>query len=219
MRYAEAVMATYRPRDRYFQKARDQGLPSRAAFKLEELLERYRLARTDARVVDLECAPGGWLAILSRAVAPGGRVIGVDLVPCRAMSETVRVVTGDIRDSSVRAQVADLLGGSADLVTSDLAPKLSGIADRDRAQMEELLEVALAVSRTLLRPRGAMVAKLFMGPGFEALIARFKQYFGRVEVARTRASRPGSAELYVVARDFRASPEKIGNEPPGGQAD
>ncbi len=219
MRYAGTVMATYRPHDHFFQKAREKGLPSRAAFKLEELLERYRLARAGSHVVDLGCAPGGWLAILSRAVVPGGQVIGVDLVACRAACANVRVVTGDIRAPGVREQVADLLGGRAHLVTSDLAPKLSGIVDRDRAQMEELLETALAFSRAVLRPRGAMVAKVFMGPGLEDLIARFKEHFGRVEVARTRASRPGSAELYIVARDFRASLNEAGRESPGGPAE
>ncbi|HUY19254.1 MAG TPA: RlmE family RNA methyltransferase [Candidatus Binataceae bacterium] len=211
-------MATYRPRDRYFQKAREKGLPSRAAFKLEELLERYRLARAGARVVDLGCAPGGWLAILGRAVIPGGYVIGVDLVPCRATSGAVRIVTGDIRDPAVREQVADLLGGHADLVTSDLAPKLSGIVDRDRAQMDELLETALSFARAMLKPRGAMVAKVFMGPGLEDLMARLKGHFGRVEIARTRATRPGSAELYVVARDFHGPPHQTDNQPPDDAA-
>lgn len=216
MRYAGTVMATYRPHDRYFQKARDKGLPSRAAFKLEELLERYRLVRAGSRVVDLGCAPGGWLAILGRAVNPGGRVVGVDLAPCRAVGANVRVVTGDIRDLGVRAQVAELLGGSAGLVTSDLAPKLSGIADRDRARMEELLETALAFACAILKPRGAMVAKVFMGPGLEDLMASLKRHFGRVEIARTRATRPGSAELYVVARDFHPSLNETEKEPPGG---
>jgi len=212
-------MATYRPRDRFFHKAREQGLPSRAAFKLEELLQRYRLARAGARVADLGCAPGGWLAILSRAVTPDGRVIGVDLAACRAASANVQVVIGDIREPAVREQVAALLGARGDLVTSDLAPKLSGIVDRDRAQMEELLETALAFSCAILKPRGAMIAKVFMGPGLENLLARFKVHFDRVEMARTRASRPGSAELYIVARDFRASPDEMKNHRPGGSAE
>jgi 23S rRNA (uridine2552-2'-O)-methyltransferase len=219
MRYAGTVMATYRPRDHFYEQAREKGLPSRAAFKIKELLERYRLVRAGWGVVDLGCAPGGWLAILSSAVAAQGRVIGVDLVPCRAPGANVLVVTGDIRDSGVRAQVTESLGGRAHLVTSDLAPKLSGVVDRDRAQMQELLETALAFSCVVLRPRGAMVAKVFMGPDLEDLVARCKAHFARVEIARTRASRPGSAELYMVARDFRERPNEIGNLPPGGPAE
>lgn len=119
----------------------------------------------------------------------------------------------------MRAQVTELLGGRADLVTSDLAPKLSGIVDRDRAQMEELLETALAFSCAILKPRGAMIAKVFMGPEIENLITRFKVHFGRVEMARTQASRPGSAELYIVARDFRASPNEMKNELSGNSAE
>ena len=201
------AMASYRPRDRFFHKAREQGLPSRAAFKLEELLARYRLAHRGARVADLGCAPGGWLAILGRAVAPGGRVVGVDLVPCRARISGVTIIAGDIREAAARTQAIAALGGSADLVTSDLAPKLSGVADRDQARMTELIEAALAFAAATLRPGGAMLAKVFMGAGFEDLIARFQRHFERVEVARTRASRPGSAELYVVARGFRSPRE------------
>jgi 23S rRNA (uridine2552-2'-O)-methyltransferase len=201
-------MATYQPHDRLYRRARARGLPSRAAFKLEELLERYRLVRPGGRVIDLGCAPGGWLAILGRAAGPGGRVIGVDPVACRApgggRSETV---IGDLREPAVRARVAAMLGGRADLVTSDLAPKLSGIAERDAARMAELLGVALEFAAATLRPGGAMIAKIFMDAGFEALKARFRRHFDRVEVARTQASRPGSSELYLVARGLRPDAE------------
>lgn len=205
-------MASYRPRDRFFHKAREQGLPSRAAFKLEELLARYRLARPGTRVADLGCAPGGWLAIVGREVAPGGRVVGVDLVPCRAPVSGVTIVTGDICEAAVRTDAIAALGGRADLVTSDLAPKLSGIADRDQARMAELVEAALNFAAMTLKPGGAMLAKVFMGAGFEELIARFRHHFDRVAVARTEASRRGSAELYVVARGFRTPPREPARE-------
>jgi len=200
-------MATYQPHDRLYRQARARGLPSRAAFKLEELLERYRLVRPGGRVIDLGCAPGGWLAILGRAAGPEGRVIGVDLVACRAPGGRIETVTGDLREPAVRARVAAMLGGRADLVTSDLAPKLSGIAERDAARMAELLEVALEFAAATLRPGGAMIAKIFMDANFEALTARFRRHFDRVEVARTQASRPGSSELYLVARGLRPDAE------------
>jgi len=195
-------MATYTPRDRFYRKAREQGLASRAAFKIEELIDRFKLARPGARIVDLGCAPGGWLEILARAAGPHGRVVGVDLVECRVPG--VITIAGDIRDSALSAAIAEKLGGRADLITSDLAPKLSGIAARDQARSRELVEAALALADPLLRPGGAMVAKLFMGADFEPIVAEFRRQFSSVQIARTEATRPGSSELYIVARDFRA---------------
>jgi 23S rRNA (uridine2552-2'-O)-methyltransferase len=204
-------MARYEPHDKLYHRARAQGLPSRAAFKLEELLARFKLIREGGRVVDLGCAPGGWLAVLSSAVGERGRAVGVDLASCPRIGANVVTLVGDIRDPAVRAAVLEALGGPADLVTSDLAPKLTGIKDRDEARLVELLEAAVTVARDVLKPGGAMVAKVFMGGSFEAARALFAQDFGRCEVVRTRASRPGSSELYLVARNFRPAP--AGNEP------
>lgn len=201
-------MARYEPQDKFYHKARAQGLPSRAAFKLEEILARFQLVRAGARVVDLGCAPGGWLAILGRAVGAQGRVVGVDLSASAPVGPNVVTMAGDIRDPAVRAVVAQALGGPADLVTSDLSPKLSGVADRDQALSLELIETALDFACGVLKPGGAMVAKLFMGGSFDEVRARFERCFARVEVVRTRASRPGSAELYLVARNFRGAAQR-----------
>lgn len=196
-------MARYQPHDRFYRKARERGLPSRAAFKLEELLDRYRLVAPGARIVDLGCAPGGWLAILSRAAAEGGRIVGVDLVECRNAPAGTVTLVADIRDPLTAKAIEAALGGPADLVVSDLSPRLSGIAERDQARARELLESALGFARGSLRAGGAMVAKVFMGGDFGDVTAAFKRHFARVDVTRTRATRPGSSELYVIARDFR----------------
>lgn len=180
------------------------GLPSRAAFKIEEILARNRLVTKTARVVDLGCAPGGWLAMLSQAIGPGGRVVGVDLAEVKNPPVGAITIAGDILDESVMARVADELGGRADLVTSDLAPKLTGIAARDEARSRELIEAALEFAVAILAPKGAMVVKLFMGADFKQVVDAFRRHFRTVEVTRTKASRPGSSELYLVARDFRA---------------
>jgi 23S rRNA (uridine2552-2'-O)-methyltransferase len=193
---------TYEPHDKFYRKARAMGLPSRAAFKIEEILARKRLVPKDARIVDLGCAPGGWLAILAKNVGAGGRVVGVDLAPVKNPPAGATTIVGDILDATVIARVANELGGRADLVTSDLAPKLTGIAARDEAQSRELIEAALAFAVSILAPKGAMVVKLFMGSEFKDVVDAFKRHFGTVEVTRTKASRPGSAELYIVARDF-----------------
>lgn len=196
-------MASYEPRDRYYRKAQKKGLPSRAAFKLEELLGRTRLVIRGARVVDLGCAPGGWLAILEHTVGTVGRVVGVDLAPCRKFGPPVVTLVGDIRAPELADVLSQSLGGRADLITSDLSPKLTGIAERDEVAFEELIEAALGVAKQTLKPGGAMIAKLFMGGAFKSALARFEALFRYVEVTRVKASRPGSSELYVVARGWR----------------
>jgi len=198
-------MAKYEPHDKFYRKARERGLVSRAAFKIEELIARYHLVRRGARIADLGCAPGGWIALLAAAAGAEGRVVGVDLAPCKVSMPGVVTIEADIRDPATVARIVEALGGKADLVTSDLAPRLTGIVDRDQARMAELIDAAVGCARAILRPGGAMVAKLFMGGDFAALAAKFEREFARVETTRTRATRPGSSELYVIARGFRAA--------------
>jgi len=195
-------VATYEPRDKFYRKARAMGLPSRAAFKIEEIIARNRLVSSGARIVDLGCAPGGWLVILVAAAGASGRVVGVDLVPVKNPPAGTIAIVGDILDPAVAAHVQSELGGRADLVTSDLAPKLTGIAARDETRSRELIDSALSFAIAILKPGAAMVAKLFMGAQFKDIVDSFKQHFGSVEVTRTKASRPGSSELYIVAREF-----------------
>ena len=197
-------MATYQPHDRYYRKARAQGLPSRAAFKIEEIITRAKLVRRDARIVDLGCAPGGWLVILARAVGPAGRVVGVDLARCANPPSPAVTIVGDITDAETLERVIAALDGPADLVTSDLAPKLSGITARDQARSERLLVAARDFARRALKPGGALVAKLFMGGDFKQILEGFEHDFEHVEVTRPAATRPGSSELYVVARGFKS---------------
>ncbi len=196
-------MARYEPHDKFYRRAREQGLPSRAAFKIEELITRFRLVRPGARVIDLGCAPGGWLAILSRVVGEAGGVVGVDMASCPRIAPNVETIAGDILDPATHSRVREALSGLADLVTSDLAPKLTGIAERDQARAAELIEAAIVIAQTTLRSGGAMVTKVFMGREFEATRKLFAREFAKSEIVHTKASRPGSAELYLVGREFR----------------
>jgi 23S rRNA (uridine2552-2'-O)-methyltransferase len=196
-------MGRYEPHDKFFRRARAQGLPSRAAFKIEELLTRFKLVHPGSRVLDLGCAPGGWLAIMGKAAGDRGRIVGIDLVRCAAPAPNIVTIAGDLRDREIQARAIGELGGPADLITSDLAPKLSGIRERDQARARELLETALATAESVLRPQGALVAKLFMGADFDEIRQLFSKHFVHVDVVRTKATRPGSSELYLVARDFR----------------
>jgi 23S rRNA (uridine2552-2'-O)-methyltransferase len=195
-------MARYEPRDKFYRQAREKGLPSRAAFKIEELLAKIKIP-SDARVIDLGCAPGGWLAILGRAIGDKGRVIGIDLAPCGSFGASVETIVADIRDPELPALLKEKLGRYADIVTSDLSPKLTGIREHDDAQFEELIDAALAMARATLKPGGTMIAKLFMGGAFKDILARFEKRFASVDVTKVKATRPGSSELYVIARAFR----------------
>lgn len=195
-------MAHYQPRDKYFKRAREQGLPSRAAFKLSELLERYRLLRPRMRVLDLGCAPGGFLAVLARMAGGDAKVVGVDLVECPLAPPKITALTGDMADPAVRRAALDSLGGPADLIISDMAPKLSGIKAQDEARCEELLHLALQTAAEMLKPGGALIAKAFMSGDFAQILAAFRARFRTVDIVRTAATRPGSRELYLVAREF-----------------
>jgi 23S rRNA (uridine2552-2'-O)-methyltransferase len=189
----------YRRKDRFYRRAKAEGLRSRAAFKLEDL--GAELISPGDRVVDLGAWPGGWLQVAARHAGRDGIIVGVDLaeVPPLGLAN-VRVVRGDVRDPEIQRAVDAAVGGEADVVLSDLAPKLSGIRDRDQALAEELGRAALATALRLLRPGGGFVCKVFMGSGHAAFVAEVRRAFDRVTVTKPEATRARSSELYVVAR-------------------
>jgi 23S rRNA (uridine2552-2'-O)-methyltransferase len=187
----------YRRKDSFYRKAKAAGLRSRAAFKLEDL--GRGLIRPGARVLDLGSWPGGWLQIARRLAGERGRVVGVDLRETAAIPGA-SLVQGDAADPAVRAKVRALLGGPADVVLSDMAPKLTGIPDRDEARSTELVRLALAVARELLRPGGAFLCKLFMNADYETIRAEARESFDEVSATRSEATRKGSAEMYLIAR-------------------
>lgn len=203
---------TYQRKDAYYRRAKSDGLRSRAAFKLDDLARG--LVRPGDRVVDLGCWPGGWLQVAARIVGPGGRVVGVDLVELPPLGlENVRTIVGDASDPRVRDAIRGELGGPADVVLSDMAPKLTGIRDRDQARAEEIAETAIAIARDLLRPGGHFVCKVFMGPGFERLVSEVRSSFETSATRRPDASRKGSSELYLVGRGFRGVPREVTSRP------
>ncbi len=194
----------YQRKDRFYRKAKAAGLRSRAAFKIEEL--GRGLVRAGDRVLDLGAWPGGWLQITSRLVGPRGLAVGVDLVKVQPLGlPNVRVIQGDVSDLATLDDIRSALGGEADVVLSDMAPKLSGIRDRDQARAEELARLALDVARQVLRPGGSFLCKLFMSPGLHPLLAEVKRSFEEASTVRPEASRKGSAELYLIARGLRHS--------------
>ena len=190
-------------RDPYVQRARRDGWRSRAVFKLEEIDRRERLLRPGMTCVDLGAAPGGWSQYATKKLRGNGRIVAVDLLPMDALPE-VEFVAGDFRDAGVLAAVEAALGGErADLVMSDMAPNISGQKAVDQPRAMYLCELALEFCETALRPGGDFVCKLFQGEGSDAFIAAARKHFARVRVFKPDASRAGSREVYLVARNYR----------------
>jgi 23S rRNA (uridine2552-2'-O)-methyltransferase len=195
----------YQRKDAYYAKAKHEGYRSRAAYKLLELDRTYRLFRPGDGVVDLGCWPGGWLQVASRLVGARGRVVGVDLVAVSPLKErNVATICGDAADPRVRERALELLGRQADVVVSDIAPKLSGIKETDEARALALVRAGLEFARAVLRPGGKLVVKAFMGADLRRFIdEEVRGGFESVAAVRPKATREGSAEVYLVARGFR----------------
>lgn len=193
----------YKPHDAYYRKAKQQGYRSRAAYKLIELQQRFRLMSSGDRVVDLGAAPGGWLQVAAKFVGPNGKVVGVDLQPIHALPErNVALVQGDVMSETIQDEIKALLRGAARCVLSDLAPRLSGIRDADTARCLELNHRVLIVATQLLAPGGVLLIKSFVNNELHAFTVEVQKYFRSVQRTRPEATRQGSSEFYFYAKDF-----------------
>lgn len=185
--------------DPYVAAAKQQGWRSRAAFKLLELDERFRLIKRGARVADLGAAPGGWTQV---AVQRGARVVGVDLLAMDPVGGAL-VLQGDFTDDAVQQRLLTELGGKADLVLSDMAPNTTGHVATDHLRIVALADAAAEFAIGVLAEGGGFVAKVFQGGAERELLERLKRQFASVRHAKPPASRKESSELYVVATGFR----------------
>ena len=194
---------TYKPQDSYYKKAKQEGYRSRAAYKLLELQQRFRLMRPGDVVVDLGAAPGGWLQVAAKFVGQSGRVIGIDLQPIETLREpNIIFFQGDITSPEISKKISELVDGKVHCVLSDLAPRLSGIRDADAARCLELNRTALTVATALLRPGGSLLAKGFVNQELHTFTLELKQHFHSVQRTRPEATRQGSSEFYFFAKDF-----------------
>ena len=197
---------TYRRKDTYHRRARAAGYRARSAYKLAELADRFRLLRRGDHVIDLGAWPGGWLQIAVERIGDEGRAVGVDVVPLEPLpAGNVALIAGDVRDPAVIHAARERLGRTADVVLSDLSPKLTGVAATDEARRSELAASVLAALPHLLRPGGRLLMKVFMGPDHPALMAQLREAFDDVKTTRPEATRPGSAELYALGFGHRAA--------------
>ncbi len=190
--------------DFYVKESQKQGYRSRASFKLLELDRKDRLFRPGMTVVDLGAAPGGWSQVVARAVGAGGRVIASDILPMDTV-EGVEFIQGDFTEEAVYEQLVNALGGNpADVVISDMAPNMSGIADVDQTKSMLLIELALDMARKILKPGGSFVCKAFHGEGFDPWMKESKALFQRAVTRKPDASRARSREVYLVAQGLKA---------------
>ena len=194
----------YQRKDAHYRRAKAEGFRARSAYKLAELDDRYQLFAKGDRVADLGAWPGGWLQVAVERIGPTGRVVGVDLTPLEKLpAGNVKLLVGDVRDPDLPARVGGLLGGPADVVISDVAPKLTGVRDTDEARCAELVGAVLDAVPRLAKPGATALVKLFMDAGYREHVARMRTMFREVKTTRPEASRRGSSELYAVAHGLR----------------
>ncbi|HKU49193.1 MAG TPA: RlmE family RNA methyltransferase [Nitrososphaera sp.] len=189
-------------KDHYRKLAKDQGLRARSAYKLQQLNDSYHVIKKGSGVVDLGCAPGGWLQIATKLVGSSGRVVGIDLKAVEPVMGA-DILQGSIEDQEMKSRIAQMLGGKADVLLSDLAPNVSGVWDVDHARQISLTQTALLFAGDVLRSGGSAIFKVFEGDMLNELKAELRQNFGKVQLSKPSASRQESSELYAVCLDFR----------------
>ncbi len=190
-------------RDPYVQQARRDGWRSRAVYKLEQILQKEQLLKPDMTCVDLGAAPGSWSQYITQKLKGRCRIIALDLLPMDALP-SVEQIQGDFtEDDTLRLLLGILENSPVDLVLSDIAPNISGNKAIDQPRSMYLAELALDLARKVLRRRGNFVCKLFQGQGTDAFVTEAGKTFERVKVMKPKASRPGSSEVYLVARNYR----------------
>ena len=184
--------------DAYVQRAKQEGYRSRASYKLMEIIERDHLLRPGMRVVDLGAAPGGWSQVVAKQLAGSGRVIALDLLEMTPMAG-VTFIQGDFREDEVLAGLVKALDGRpVDLVISDMAPNISGIALADQARAMHLAELALDFAVQHLKPGGNFLVKVFQGEGFDEYIRALRSHFRQVVTRKPKASRGRTNETYLL---------------------
>jgi len=193
-----------RRRDPYHRMAKERGYRSRAAFKLKQLNEKFGFLNGARYVLDLGAAPGGWLQVASEAVGGDGLVVGVDLERIRSLGlGNVRTLVGDVTDGETLDRIRGAFPGRVDVVLSDMAPNVSGVWEVDHLRQIHLARRALRIAESLLKPGGWVVLKVFQGSEYERFLGEVRGMFEFVKVVKPKASRKGSAEVFVVARGLK----------------
>ena len=193
-----------RKHEHYYKLAKKLNYRSRASFKLMQIDDRFGIFRDGDSVVDLGASPGGWLQVAKGRVGENGKVIGVDLRYIKPL-EGVTTIIGDITEDSTMRALLEAVGGKVDVVLSDMAPNIGGHYSTDHARSVDLCMYAIAVCDRILRKRGKMVVKVFMGDMMDSLVKELESRFESVKVHSPDASRETSSEMYIISKGFLAS--------------
>jgi 23S rRNA (uridine2552-2'-O)-methyltransferase len=189
-------------RDQYRRLAKDQGYRARSAYKLLQINRSYNVLKKGDKVVDLGCAPGGWLQVAVKEIRPSGKVIGIDLKPVTPVVDAI-ILQGSIEDPDMLSKIEEILGSKADVVLSDLAPNVSGVWDIDHARQISLSTIALQFTQRVLRIGGSSVFKVFEGDMLKEFRSELNKSFGKVFLSKPSASRQESSELYIICLNFK----------------
>jgi len=190
-------------RDIYVQLARRDGWRSRAVFKLEQIDQKERFLRPDMVCVDVGSAPGSWSQYVTKKLKGRARIVAVDILPMDSLPD-VEFIQGDFQDELIFEQMLQSIGDDGvDLVMSDIAPNITGTRVVDQPRSMYLVELALDLARRVLKPGGNFVCKVFQGEGIDEFVIDTRKSFKRVKVMKPKASRAGSREVYLVARNFQ----------------
>ena len=190
-------------KDPYVQMARRDGWRSRAVYKLEQIDQKERFLRPDMVCVDVGSAPGSWSQYVTKKLKGRARIVAVDILPMDSLPD-VQFIQGDFQDDAIFGEVLQAIGDEkADLVMSDIAPNITGTRVVDQPRSMYLVELALDLARRVLKPGGSFVCKVFQGEGIDEFVIDTRKSFKRVKVMKPKASRAGSREVYLVARNYQ----------------
>jgi 23S rRNA (uridine2552-2'-O)-methyltransferase len=190
--------------DEFVKRANKEGYRARAAYKLMEIDDRDKLIRPGMTIVDLGATPGSWSQVAVERLKENGRVFALDLLDMQPL-RGVTFLQGDFTDEAVLHEFEKMLGDQqVDLVISDMAPNISGIASSDQARMAYLVELALDFSRQWLKPNGNFLAKVFVGEGFDDIVRAMREQFQTVATRKPKASRDRSSEVYLLGLKRKA---------------
>ena len=196
MKYTESK------KDQFRKLAREEGYRSRSAYKLIQLNNSYKILRKGFAVIDIGCAPGGWLQVALNEVGRKGKVIGVDLKKVEPL-DNVFLIQDSIESDGMVNSILKITNSKVDVVLSDLAPNVSGNWELDHARQIDLTKNAIALSRKITKKNGKLVLKVFQGDMLNELINDLKTEFKKVIIAKPTASRQVSSELYLVCMDYK----------------
>jgi 23S rRNA (uridine2552-2'-O)-methyltransferase len=188
-------------RDQYRRMAKNKGYRARSAYKLLQINKSYNILKEGDKVVDLGCAPGGWLQVAINEIGLSGKVVGLDLKPVEPVAGAT-ILQGSIEDPNILSKISEILGCKADVVLSDLAPNVSGIWDIDHARQLSLSTIAFGFAQQMLRAGGSAVFKVFEGEMLSKFRLELRNSFGKVILSKPSASRQESSELYMVCLDL-----------------